>query len=133
MRKSYLHKITIIEFNTPKSDGIDEELNWICKSFDLDPKKKKLAFEIFLYLLSASRKEEGVKTSEIMKNANVTQAAVVYHMNAFLRAGIISKKGRTYYLRGKNLSETINEIELDMMRRMHALKKIAEKIDEQIL
>lgn len=133
MRKNYLHKITIIDFGTPKSESIDDELKWICESFDLDPKKKALAFEIFLYLLNASRKGKGVKTSEIIKDVDVTQAAIVYHMNIFLRAGIASKKGRVYYLRGKSLSETIYEIELDMVRRMHAIRRIAEKIDEQLL
>lgn len=133
MAERHMHRITIIELGAPNSRSVQEELGWICRSFDLDPKRDQLAFEIFLHLLDKSRKGEGVKTIDITKTANVTQAAIVYHMNAFLNSGLVVKKGAKYYLRGGTLGGTMAEIENDMLRRMRMMREMAKRIDEQMI
>ncbi len=133
MAERHVHRITIIELSAPNSRSVQEELGWICSSFDLDPKRDQLAFEIFLHLLDKSRKGEGVKTIDITKTAKVTQAAIVYHMNAFMRSGIIVKRGRKYFLRGGNLEETITELENDILHRMRRMREMAKRIDEQMI
>lgn len=129
-RKQY--KITIVEVRQPQSGNLEDEIRWMCRCLDMDPKKDRIAFEIFLHLLNASRHSKGVRTIEITRDVGVTQAAVVYHMNAFMRSGVIVKKGREYYLRGGNLEQTIGEMETDMLRRLMMIRKVAEKIDEEL-
>jgi len=64
-----------------------------------------------------------------MESFDVTQAAVVYHLNTFMRSGLVIKQGRNYFLRGGSLEHALEEIENDMVRRMSQLKEIAKKID----
>ncbi|MBU0585933.1 hypothetical protein KJ780_00315 [Candidatus Micrarchaeota archaeon] len=125
-----VRKVTIIELTAPTDERIDEEIKWLCRCLDINPKKNRLAFEIFLHLLDASRQGKGIKTIDLTRDLNVTQAAVVYHMNSFLDSGIVIKRGREYLLRGGNLERTIDEMQADVLRRMLLLRKIAKEIDE---
>ncbi|MFA5077609.1 MAG: hypothetical protein WC488_04240 [Candidatus Micrarchaeia archaeon] len=127
-----VQKITIVGLDAPHSSDVKSELVWMCKCLDMDPKRDRLAFDIFLHLLDASRKGGGVKTIEITRTNNVTQAAVVYHMNTFMRAGLIVRRGREYYLRGGSLEKTVEEVEADMLRRMRLLRAMAGRIDETL-
>ena len=88
-----------------------------------------LARGIFSELVKASRNNEGISSRELMEKADVTQAAVVYHLNTFMRSGLVVKQGRNYYLRGGSLEHALDEIQNDMTRRMERLKEIAKKID----
>ncbi len=132
MENRYVRKITFIEIKPPKGETLDEEMGWVCRCFGLDPQKDRLAYGIFRKLLEASRKNQGVRTIEVTRKANVTQAAVVYHMNTFMRSGMVVKRGREYYLRGGTLAETMDEMEADMLRRMQMLRERAKRIDEMI-
>ncbi|MDD5337121.1 MAG: hypothetical protein PHS02_01420 [Candidatus ainarchaeum sp.] len=127
-----VQRITLVGLARPNSKDVKSELVWVCRCLDLDPSKDKLAFDIFLHLLDASRKGEGVKTIEIKRKSSVTQAAVVYHMNTFMRAGLIVRRGRVYYLRGGTLEKTVEEMEADVLRRMRLIKQMAERIDETL-
>jgi hypothetical protein len=54
-------------------------------------------------------------------------------MNMFMRSGLIVKRGREYYLRGGSLEKAMDEIEADMVKRMRAMRLMAEHIDEMLL
>lgn len=131
MQNRYVGRITFVEVNRPRVRKTDGELDWLCRCLGIDPESDRLAYGIFRKLMDASRRNQGVRTIEITKKANVTQAAVVYHMNTFLRSGIVVRKGREYFLRGGTLEETMNELEADMTRRMRMLREMARKIDER--
>lgn len=133
MASRRLQKITLIDVKTPPGQNVEDWIVWLCKCLDIDPKKNKLAFDIFLHLLDASRKNKGVRTIDITRERNVTQAAVVYHMNLFMHSGLIVKRGREYFMRGGSLKKAINEMEIDMLRRMRILREMAEKIDEVLM
>jgi predicted transcriptional regulator len=110
----------------------DEMLNFVCEFFGIDPEKDKLAYEIFKEVIEARKDNHGVRTIEVTKRVHVTQAAVVYHMNTFVRNGIVIKQGREYVLRGENLDRTFEELELDMLRRMKKMRELAKRIDESM-
>lgn len=129
----YARKITLQETQPPRLHKADEEIAWLCKCLGMEPKKDRLAFEIFERLVEAGKKNEGVRSIEVSRGAKVTQAAVVYHINAFMRSGIIVKRGRKYFLRGGNLEETITELENDILHRMKRMREMARKIDEQMI
>lgn len=133
MTQRYVRRVIIFELDAPKSPNVEDEIKWLCRCLGLDPDKDKLAFNIFLHLLDANRRNDGVKTIGITKKNKVTQAAVVYHMNLFMRSGLVVKRGPKYYLRGRTLGQTIAEMEADISKRMVLLKHIASRIDEQML
>ena len=126
-------KITIVELQSPKPGNVEDEIKWLCRCLDLDPKRDKIAFQIFLHLLNASRNGKGLRSIEVTRHLNVTQAAVVYHINGFLRIGVVEKKGTEYYLRGGSLEHAVIEMEGDMIRRMRLLRQIAGRIDSELL
>jgi predicted transcriptional regulator len=108
----------------------DEMLATVCEFFGIDPNRDKLAYEIFTEIIVARKENKGVKTIDVTKKAHVTQAAVVYHMNTFMRNGLIIKQGTEYVLRGENLDQTFDELEQDMIRRMRRMRELAKLLDE---
>jgi hypothetical protein len=130
MRKRYLRQIAIREVDPPDEDDIEAEIDWICECLGLAGERNDLAREIFRNLILASRQRKGISTREIKEERNVTQAAVVYHINIFQSSGLIIKKGRRYFLRGPTLEATLEEMEQDMLRRMSRLRKIAKRLEE---
>lgn len=122
--------ILVPEIKVQAKKQTDDSFAVICECFGIDPEKDKLAYEIFKEVMEAQKKDKGVRTIEITKRAHVTQAAVVYHMNTFIRNGIIIREGREYRLRGRTLDETFDELEQDMLRRMRRMRELAKKIDE---
>lgn len=107
-------------------------LELICECFGIDSEKDRLAYEIFKEIVEAQKDERGVRTIEITKKVHVTQAAVVYHMNIFMREGLIVKEGREYRLRGRTMDQTFDELEQDMLRRLRRMREFAKRIDEGV-
>ncbi len=129
MRKRYLRQVAIRELDPPRREDVEEELDWICECLGLAGQRNELAREIFRNVITASRERSGVSTREIKEKHNVTQAAVVYHINIFQSSGLIIKRGRRYYLRGPTLEATLEEIEQDILRRMARLRKMAKRLE----
>lgn len=128
-KRQYTRQIVIRKVDSPPETTPESKLEWICECLGIDP-KDELAREIFKELVKASEKGEGVSTREMKEKANVTQGAIVYHMNCFMRSGIIVKQGRRYYLRSNTLSHTIEDIEQDMLRMMSRMRKIAKLLED---
>ena len=128
-QRQYFRQIVIRYIVLPQENDYDAELNWIFQCLGLGGGTDFLARSIFRELVKASRENKGVSSRDIMEKADVTQAAVVYHLNTFMRSGLVVKQGRNYFLRGGSLEHALEEIENDMVRRMGRLKEIAKKID----
>jgi hypothetical protein len=129
MAQANVRRITIVEVSGSVPSDVPGRVVWLCRSLGLEPEHDKLAFEVFLHVLDASRKGEGVRTIEITKTAHVTQAAVVYHMNSLMSHGLIEKRGRLYYLRGGCMDSAISAMEEEFMHRMRMLRNAALTID----
>jgi predicted transcriptional regulator len=114
-----------------KEDEGDAEIEYIYQCLGLGDEKDDLGREVFKALVRAGRRGEGISSRDIMQLSEVSQAAVIYHLNMFQRSGIVIKDGRNYYLRGTTLEQTLEEIENDMRRRFDQLKMIAKKVDEK--
>lgn len=114
-----------------KEDEGEAEIEYIYQCLGLGDERDDLGREVFKALVRAGRKGEGISSRDIMQLSEVSQAAVIYHLNMFQRSGIVIKDGRNYYLRGRTLEQTLEEIENDMHRRFDQLKTIAKKVDEK--
>jgi predicted transcriptional regulator len=129
IKRRYTRQIIIRRVESPPELTPESKLEWICECLGIDA-GDELAREIFKELVLASEKGEGVSTREMKEKAHVTQGAIVYHMNSFMRSGIIVKQGRRYYLRSRSLENTIEDIEQDMIRVMSRMRKIAKLLED---
>lgn len=128
-----MREISIREpMEKPREHSIDNDIEWICECLGLADRENELATEIFKELLHATKERDGVSSKEITEKKNVTQGAIVYHLNIFMSSGLVVKQGRRYYLRSTSLDETMEGLEQDMLRRMRKLRELAKHIDEEM-
>ncbi len=131
MAQRRFHRQIVIRYITIPSheDDLDEGLDWIYQCLGLGDERDEVGKVVFRALVKASREGGGISSRDIMQLSEVSQAAIIYHLNQFMRSGLVVKEGRNYYLRGHTLEHTLEEMESDMLRRFGRLKKIAKKID----
>ena len=55
---------------------------------------------------------------------------VIYHLNRFIDAGLLVKRGRKYYLRASEMYKAIEEIQYDMEREMKRMLDTAREFDK---
>jgi len=114
----------------PSEDDYSVEIDWIYRCLGLGDERDEVGKLIFAEIIKANKQGSGVTSRDLMEKCQVTQPAVVYHLNLVMRSGLILKEGRVYYLRGRTLQRTLEEMEYDIVRRFQLLRKIATKIDE---
>lgn len=113
----------------PVETDLDNEIDWIYRCLGLGDERDEVGKLVFRAIVKASRTGEGISSRDIMQFGEVTQAAIIYHLNLFQRSGLVVKEGRNYFLRAPTLEQTLAEMEEDLLRRFDQLKKIAKKID----
>lgn len=130
VQKRYYRQITIryISFMPPEDD-INADIDYLYQCLGLGDERDAVGRLVFRALVKAGPK--GISSRDIMSLGEMSQAAVIYHLNLFQRSGLVMKDGRTYYLRGFTLSNALNELEGDMHRRFEQLREIAKKIEEK--
>lgn len=132
-KQRYLREISLREpIEKPAEHSIDKDIEWICECLGLSDREDDIAIGIFKELLKATKEHEGISSKEITDKKNVTQGAIVYHLNIFMSSGLVIKQGRKYFLRSTSLDETIEELEQDMLRRMRKLRELAKHIDKEM-
>ena len=129
-RQIVIRYITTVPEHQQINNG-DAELNYIYQCLGLGDERDDLGREVFRALVRASRKGTGISSRDIMQLSEVSQAAVIYHLNLFQRSCIVIKDGRNYFLRAPTLEQTLEEIENDMHRRFENLRAVAKKADEK--
>jgi len=132
-KRRYIRVISLrlLQYYLP-ANNTEEEIEWLCECLGLTDERDKLAKEIFKELVKASKEDNGITTYQIKEKVHVTQGAVVYHINTFIRSGMVIKEGRYYYLRAPTLSDTLSEMEQYMLRRMELLRKIARELEDSM-
>jgi len=130
-KRRYLVQVSLREPIKPRPEENNHEavMEWLCECLGLSDERDDIAKEIFKELVRASHQRAGVSTRELKDKTHVTQGAVVYHMNVFIRSGIVIRQGRMYYLRAQTLDDTLSELEEYMIRRMNRLRELAKKLE----
>jgi len=130
VRRQY-RQIVIRYVNVPSEiDDNEVALDQIYESLGLGDDRDEVGKLVFRAIVKSTISGQGISSRDIMELGTVSQAAVIYHLNLFQRAGLVVKEGRSYFLRADNLSNTLDDMESDIRRRFERLKKIAKKIDE---
>jgi len=129
MQRRYYRQIVIRYISVPaQEDSADSETDYIYQCLGLGNERDDVGLAVFRALVRASKQGTGISSRDIMELSEVSQAAVIYHLNLFQRSGLVIKDGRMYYLRGHSLEQTLEEIEGDMHMRFEHLKSIARRI-----
>jgi hypothetical protein len=128
--RRYYRQIVIRYISVPADEeDTDSEIDYIYQCLGLGDERDDVGRSVFRALVKASMAGTGISSRDIMALGEVSQAAVIYHLNLFQRSGLVTKDGRMYYLRGHTLEQTLEELENDMHRRFDYLRGIARKVE----
>jgi predicted transcriptional regulator len=111
-------------------------VKWLCEVLDLGEAgkgAKALDQQILEKLIVASRLNTGITSSEIGKKEGVARSTVIYHLNGLINTGLVTKKGRKYYLRAIDVASTIKEMEYDIDREFSRMHDAAQEFDRMLM
>jgi len=120
---------------SPAPGNIDEDIDFICKSFGYFSLRDKQdsAGRIFRLLVKeACGNDEGISSDGIANELALSRGAIVHHLNSFISTGLVIKESNRYRLRSGSLQKSIEEIKEDIDRIFKQMTKIAEEIDEKL-
>lgn len=129
VRRSGGIQIVVKDVERPRISDPDRTIDWIFRCLGFGDERDELAKQVFRELVTHN--EKGVRSKEIQEKAGVTQGAVVYHLNTFMRSGMIIKRGRYYYLKRTSLDRTLEDMEMEMVRRFEMMRRLAKKMEEE--
>lgn len=139
-RPAHSFELSVKSIEPPFSNRIEEELDYLCKSFGLlEPLgKEKTTSQVFKELFNTSHssiKEPGqhgmLSSSELAKRMRISRGAVINQLNNLQRSGLVVKRGRLYGVRSNSILRTIEELEADVNKVFEKTKKIAKQIDDE--
>ncbi len=123
------YRQVIIRYVFFPAEGIDKErfldVLYICLGFG--DERDEVGKKVFRAVVKAG--ERGISSREILEKVDASQAAVIYHLNNLMRSGFIVKEGRYYFLKGRNVEETLHSMEEELISRMEKLRKIAKMLE----
>ena len=128
-------QITIKKILSPSPGNLDEDINYLCKSFGYftERDKQNTAGKIFRLLVKeACETDRYLSSDEIAEKLNLTRGAIVHHLNNFISSGIVIKEHNRYRLRSVSLQKSMEEIRADIDRIMNQMIKIAKEIDDKL-
>jgi len=126
------YKITIVRTNLPRSNNLNDELQFFSKSlglFDSKRDKEKSCFRIFIQLLKT---KSPLSSDEIAEKSHLSRGTVIYHIHNLVERGIVKEEKNRYLLIDTNLQNVIARMETEIARALDDLKEIARKIDMEI-
>ncbi|MCL4373868.1 MAG: hypothetical protein M1360_03240 [Candidatus Marsarchaeota archaeon] len=121
-------KIVIRSVERPRSDTPESIIRWFCNVLDLD---SDIEEDLLKKFIKAANQNKSISSSEL-KFENVARSTVIYHLNRFIDAGLVVRKGRKYMFRGPNMSSLIEEMEYDIDREMQRMLDFAKELDRQL-
>lgn len=126
-QRRYYRQIVIRYISLPiHEEDENTEIDYIYQCLGLGDERDDVGLLVFRALVRSSI--QGISSRDLMQLSEVSQAAVIYHLNLFQRSGLVIRDGRIYRLRGDTLEQTLEEMQNDMQRRFEHLKDAARKI-----
>ncbi len=132
-QRKYYRQIIIRYISIPtEEENTDAEIDYIYQCLGLGDERDEVGKMVFRTLVRSSVNGEGISSRDLMELGEVSQAAVIYHLNLFQRSGLVVKEGRNYILRGYTLEQSLSEIQNDMNRRFDSLRLMARKVEDKL-
>ncbi len=126
-------ELVIRRVEPPFSSNVQDELNWICKSFGFfeDIDREKTASSVFKEIVKTTERGKALSSTELAKRVGMSRGSVINHLNNLMSSGLIVKDGRLYFARSQSMFRTIEEIEEDIDRIFDRMKQRARLIDRR--
>jgi predicted transcriptional regulator len=127
--------IIIKKIRSPVPGSLNEDIDYICKSFGyFSPRDKQdTAGKIFRLLVKETCNTKiGLSSDEIANELKLTRGTIIYHLNNFISAGLVVKENNKYRLRSQSIQKIIEEIRADIDRITGQMMKIALDIDNKL-
>src|SRR3989338_8775206 len=127
-------KITIWKIRKENSDNINQELQWLGNSLGLFNLRDRdsSCFMVFITLIRKAKRNQPLSSDEIAEVLGLTRGTVVHHLTKLMDAGIVTKEGRRYILRERDLQQVIGDIKTDLVFIFSELNQVAKDIDEKL-
>ncbi|MGC8478980.1 MAG: winged helix-turn-helix domain-containing protein [Candidatus Micrarchaeia archaeon] len=135
MRSSKEIVIRSVDKPVREKDNVDALIKWFCEAFGLskEDEKDSIEEEILKKFIYAALKDKGISSGELKFGKPIPRSTIIYHLNRFIDAGLIIKRGRRYYLRSVDMAGVIKELEYDMDREIRRMLDMAEDLNRIIL
>ncbi len=128
-------RIILKKFDYPVTGDINEDIDFICRSFGyFNPRDKQdTAGKIFRLLVKEVAEESnGLSSDEIADKLRLTRGTIVYHLNSFISSGLVIRESNSYRLRSQSLQKCIDEVQEDIHRMLNQMQKISKDIDNKL-
>lgn len=127
-----MERIVIRFVERPDFNKPEQMLQWFCDVFGLSSGggPNSIEEQILKNFIQAAYHNEGLASSELHLDTELARSSVIYHLNRFIDAGLLVKRGRKYYLRASEMSKAIEEIEYDINREMQRMHDAARAFDQ---
>lgn len=123
-------KIVIQFTEMPDFDDPKSMIRWFCIAFGLcGMEGGGIEEKILSKFTETASGGEGITSSELKEEIDLSRSTVIYHLNRFIDSGLVVKRGRKYYLRASEMHKAIEEIEYDIEREMKRMMDIAMEFD----
>lgn len=130
-----MERIVIRFVERPDSKDPKQVVRWFCSVFGLSNENESadsIEEQILEKFIAAAYHNQGLASSELKLKTKLARSTIIYHLNRFIDAGLLVKKGRRYYLRGSEMSKAIEEIEYDINREIKRMLDTAKELDRTI-
>jgi predicted transcriptional regulator len=126
-----MERIVIRFLERPSSNNPDQIIKWFCEVFGLagEDETNPIGEQILKNFVQAAQRDSGLSSSELKLDTDLARSTVIYHLNRFIDAGLLVKKGRKYFLRASEMQKAIEEIEYDVSREMQRMMDTAKEFD----
>lgn len=128
-----MRRIQIRSLDRPDAHDPEKLIGWFCEVFGLSTNDNGLESQILKEFADAAFRNQGLASSELKLDTDLARSTIIYHLNRFMEIGLLTKKGRKYYLRANDMSRAIEEIEYDMEREMRRMLDTAKEFDRLML
>lgn len=127
-----MERIVIKFVERPDFKDQEKMLKWFCDVFGLSSSDNfdSIEEQILRNFTVAAYKNSGLASSELKLKTDLARSTVIYHLNRFIEAGLLVKRGRKYYLRASEMYKAIEEIEYDINREMQRMLDTAKEFDK---
>ncbi|MGI0100246.1 MAG: hypothetical protein ACREBH_00770 [Candidatus Micrarchaeaceae archaeon] len=130
-----MERIVIKFVERPDFNDPEKMLKWFCTVFGLSSENDEidsLDEQILRNFTEAAYRNEGLSSAELKIDTDLARSTVIYHLNRFMDAGLLVKRGRKYYLRASEMYKAIEEIEYDINREMQRMLDAAKEFDRMM-
>ena len=130
--KMFIQRITIQTSRRPKTQSVNEQLQWLGSTLGLfgERDRNKSCFRLFIELIKAAKNNEQLTSEELAERLGLTRATIVHHLNTLMERGIVIHQTSMYIMREERLTALIEDIERDVQRSLEEIKKSAEELDK---